>query len=145
MYVISAHVAGFGCDKRIVCCFDPSVVVVRLREAFPEMEIVPEEIAWRDHNLMKQHGSTEGAMQIARNDAYRRGPIWLFRLPNGSGPPIHGKSERYDVRIWSDEPIPELLRSRMLAFLEELRFSSCVEIKSVRDGDDDEVPAGIAT
>jgi hypothetical protein len=56
MYVISAHVAGFGCDKSIVCCFDPSVVVVRLREAFPEVEVMAEDIAWRDCGLMKQSG-----------------------------------------------------------------------------------------
>jgi hypothetical protein len=82
-----------------------------------------------------------GALQIAKNDAYRRGPIWTFHLPNGSAPPIRGKSERYEVRIWSDEPIPEPLRSRLIAFLEELRFSSCVEIRSVRDVGDDELPA----
>jgi hypothetical protein len=141
MYVISAHVAGFGCDKNIVCCFDPSVVVVRLREAFSEVEVMAENIAWRDYNLMKQYGCAEGAVRIAENDAHRRGPIWTFQLPNGSAPPIRGKSERYEVSISSDGPIPEPLRSRMIAFLEELRFGSCVEINSVHLEDNDEQPA----
>ena len=141
MYVISAHVAGFGCDKNVVCYFDPSVVVVRLREAFPEVEVMPEDVAWRDCNLMKEFGCTEGAVRIAENDARRRGPIWTFRLPNGSAPAIRGKAERYEVSVSSDEPIPEPLRSRLTAFFEELRFGSCVEIKSVRLVDNDEVPA----
>src|SRR5262249_5802450 len=97
MYEISAHVAGFGCDKNIVCCFDPSVVVVRWREEFPEVEVVPEDMAWRDYKLMKQFGCGEGAVRIAENDAHRRSPIWTFRLPNDNAPPIHGKAERYAV------------------------------------------------
>jgi hypothetical protein len=31
MFEIAAQVEGFGLDKNFVCCFDPNVVIVRLR------------------------------------------------------------------------------------------------------------------
>jgi hypothetical protein len=141
MFTISASIPEGGFDKAIVCCFDPTIVIARLRDAFPEVEIIPQDFAWRDYDTFKQHGLSEGAMRIAANDARRRGPIWRFRLPVAGGPPLPGRAERYDVTLFSEEPIPEPLRSRFLAFLEGLRFAPCVEIQSVQCVDNDEFPA----
>jgi len=141
MFTISASIPGHGLDKAIVCCFDPTIVVARLREAFPEVEIIPQDFAWRDYDTFKQHGLGEDAVRIAVNDARRRGPIWTFRLPVAGGPPLRGRAERYDVTLFSEEPIPEPLRSRFLAFLDGLRFAPCVEVQSVQCVDNEELPA----
>jgi hypothetical protein len=141
VFVISASVVGHGMDKNIVCCFDPTIVIVRLREAFPEVEVVPKDFAWRDYDAFRQRGVVEGAVRIAENDARRRGPIWTFRLPVPGKQPIRGRAERYDVSIWSEEPIPEPLRSRFIGFLQELRFAPCVEVKSVQFKGNDQYPA----
>lgn len=141
MYEISANVAGGGLDKNVVCCFDPTIVVLRLRDAFPDIEIIPEDFAWKDYESFKNRGAVEGAVGIAENDARRRGPIWAFHLPVPGKISIGGRAERYHVSIFSDEPVPEPLRSRFIAFLQELRFAPCVIVKSVRLEGNDEFPA----
>src|SRR5687767_2386405 len=107
MFVISAAVSGHGLDPRIVCCFDPTLV--RLREAFPEVEVIPEDFAWKDYDAFRARGEVDGAVRIAESDARRRGPIWQFRLPVPGRLPIRGRAERYDVSIWSEDPVPEPL------------------------------------
>jgi hypothetical protein len=141
MFEISATVSGFGLDPNVFCCFDPTVVIARLRKAFPEVEVLPQDFAWRDFDAFRQHGVVGEAVRIAENDARRRGPLWVFRLPVPGKPAIRGAAERYCVRIFNEEPIPEPLRSRFLAFLEGLRFAPCVGVKSVRVEDNDELPA----
>lgn len=139
MHEISASVAGAGMDADVVCCFDPTIVIVRLRRAFPEVEVNPQDLAWRDYESFQQRGAVEGfgeglqgAIRIAERDALRRGPLWTFRFPAPGRATIFGRAERYDVKIWSDEPIPEPLRSRFIEFLENLRFAACVTVRSVR-------------
>jgi|GEM_PF-3075911 len=141
MFVISAEVAGDGMNTDVVYCFDPTIVIVRLRQAFPDVEVIPQDLAWRDCDTFKERGAVEGAVRIAENDARRRGPIWTFRLPIPGKPAIWGRAERYDVSIFSKEPIPEPLRCRFLTFLEQLRFAECVTVKSVRFEGNDEYPA----
>jgi hypothetical protein len=134
MFVISASVDGAGTDSNVVCCFDPTIVIVRLRRTFPTVEVILQDFAWRDYDAFKQRGAVEGdgALRIAENDARRRGPIWTFRLPAPGRPPICGRAERYDVSIWSEAPLPEPLRSQFLLFLEGLQFADCVRIESIR-------------
>jgi hypothetical protein len=143
MFRISASVNGAGTDSNVVCCFDPTMVIVRLRRVFPDVEVIPQDFAWRDYDAFKQRGLVEGdgALRIAENDARRRGPIWTFRLPAPGQPPICGRAERYDVSIWSEQPLPEPLRSRFLEFLEGLRFADCVSVESVRLEGNNSYPA----
>jgi hypothetical protein len=140
MFIISANIRGYGCDKSVVCSFDPSIVITRLREAFPEAQVSDEDRAWRDYEALKERGAITNALQIAERDAYRRGPIWTFHLPAPGQPMIRGTAERYVVKVSSHEPIPEPLRSAFLAFLEQLKFSPHVSIKSVRIEGNDEHP-----
>jgi hypothetical protein len=128
MFQMRARVRGGGLDTTVVGCFDPTIVVVRLREAFPEVKVDPEEY----YDVFKRLGEVQGALRIIENDARRRGPIWRFHLPLDNGRSIIGWAERYSVRILDNEPIPEPIRSRFLAFLEGLRFSRDVEVASVR-------------
>jgi hypothetical protein len=141
MFIISASVPGAGMDSSVVGCFDPTVVIARLRKAFPDVEVIPQDFAWKDYDSFRQRGAVEGAVRIAENDARRRGPIWTFRMPQPGRPPIRGRAERYDVSLWSDEPVPEPLRSQFIEFLAELRFAPCVSIKSVRLEGNEEYPA----
>ncbi|MGI8978450.1 MAG: hypothetical protein ACR2FY_04430 [Pirellulaceae bacterium] len=147
MFTISASVTGAGMDSGIVGCFDPTVVIARLRRAFPDVEVIPQDFAWRDYDAFLQRGALEGAsavagaMRIAEIDARRRGPIWTFRFPLPGRPPICGRAERYDVSIWSDDPVPEPLRSQFIEFLEGLRFAPFVNVTSVRLEGNDQYPA----
>jgi hypothetical protein len=143
VFEISANVTGAGMDADVVCCFDPTVVIARLRQAIPDVEVIRQDFAWRDYESFKQRGAVEGdgALRIAEKDARRRGPIWAFRLPVPGMSPIRGRAERYAVSIWSDVPVPEPLRSRFIAFLEGLCFAPCVSVKSVRLEGNDEFPA----
>lgn len=128
-------------DTAVVGCFDPTVVVVRLKREFPDVVVSSEDLAWRDYDVFKQRGAVDHAVRIAQNDARRRGPIWAFRFPTSGGAPIKGRAERYNVQILSDEPIPEPLRSRFIAFLNELRFAPFVSVKSVNLDGNSESPA----
>jgi hypothetical protein len=53
---------------------------------------------------------------------------------------IKGAAERYVVRIWNHEEIPEDLKQRFLTFLRSLRVGP-IEVKSVRIEKSDEFPA----
>jgi hypothetical protein len=132
MFEISARVRGGGFDEAVVGCFDPTVVIVRLRKAFPEVTVDPEDFAWKYYDEFKRRGAVEGAVRSTECDARRRGPIWRFHLPLGDGRNAMGRAERYSIRILDEEPIPAPVRIRFLAFLEELRFSPDVEVASVR-------------
>lgn len=146
-FQISAKIRGDGFDKSVVCCFDPTVVMGRLRTRFPDVELIPGDASLRDRNgflemLQKEPGSvSEKALRLAERDAQRRGPIWVFRLPVPGRSPLRGWAERYSVRLFSEEPVPEPLRSRFIEFLEGLRFATCVGVKSVRLEGNDEYPA----
>jgi hypothetical protein len=141
MFEIRARVQGGGFDEAVVGCFDPTVVIVRLRKAFPEVTVDQEDFAWKYHDAFKRRGVVDGAVRIAECDARRRGPIWRFHLPMGNGRNVTGWAERYSIRILDEEPIPEPVQTRFLAFLEELRFSPAVEVASVRIEGNDEYPA----
>jgi hypothetical protein len=121
-YEIVAEITGGGMEKTIVGCFDPTTVIVRLMESFPEVTVGLEDLGWRDFDGFKQRGAVEGAIRIAENDARRRGPIWAFRMRTDTKQVITGHAERYYVSLSSEEPIPEPLKSRFVAFLESLRF-----------------------
>jgi hypothetical protein len=141
MFEIRAKIRGAGCDEAIIGCFDPTVAIVRLRKAFPEVTVDPEDFAWKYFDEFKRRGAVEGAVRIAESDARRRGPIWRFHLPLGNGRNAMGWAERYSVRILDEEPIPAPIRERFLAFLAELCFCAGVEMASVRIEDDEEYPS----
>ena len=140
-YEVAAKIPGFGGSPDNIGCFDPTIVVVRLKEAFPEVAVHTEDYAWRTYDAFKRRGAVEGAVRIAESDARRRGPIWSFDIPTVGGRLIRGHAERYVVRIGDKEAIPDDLRSRFLSFLETLRFAPFVEISSVRIDGNDHYPA----
>ena len=132
MYLISADIRGAGMDKSIIYCFDPTIVVARLREVFKEINVTPQERSRNDLHRLVELEAPESAIEIAAADARRRGPIWTFELSTAASQKIRGRAERYCVTFISDAPIPEDFRIRIIAFLKQLQFSECVEIKSVR-------------
>ena len=140
MFEIAATIDGGGMDKGIICCFDPSVVRWRLREAFPDARLDPKDYAWKDFEHFSSVNDQSGAIDVAERDALRRGPIFRFSLPRENGPLVHGIVERYIVHIDSDEPFPPSIRAGFLAFLEQLRFAPCVKIKCIRFEGGREIP-----
>jgi hypothetical protein len=116
-YEVAAKIPGFGCSRDNVGCFDPTVVIGRLKEAFPEAEVDAEDRAWRDFEGLKRLGEVEGerpakdaSLRIAASDARRRGPIWAFELPTAEGTRIRGYAERYCVRIGARSRSPRISR-----------------------------------
>jgi hypothetical protein len=143
VFIISAAIEGGVDDPEVVCAFDPNKVVFRLRRLFPGLEVDPQDYAWRDFDLFTQRGLVDesGALGVAARDARRRGPIWLFRLPAEGEVAIRGKAERHDVSFTSKSPFPEPLRSRLIEFVEGLRFAPCVSVNCVRLEGNTESPA----
>lgn len=140
-YRVAATIPGFGCSLDNIGCFDPWIVVARLKEAIPEVVVQPEDSAWRAYDWFQAHGAVEGAIRIAERDAMRRGPIWSFEIPTTDGRMIRGHAERYVVEIGGEEPIPNDLKGRFLAFLETLRFAPFVEVSSERIDGNNSYPA----
>ena len=54
---------------------------------------------------------------------------------------VRGKAERHFVSFTSKLPFPEPVRSRLIGFVEGLRFAPCVSVKCVRVEGNDESPA----
>jgi hypothetical protein len=123
-----------------VTCFDPSIVIGRLSDEMPECVACLHDYAWKDYEAFLQAGASEDALQVAENDALRRGPIFIFRLRTNTSQVTLGTAERYWVRIWSKQEIPEDFKLRFLAFLRSLR-SAPWEIKSVRLENNEEFAA----
>jgi hypothetical protein len=132
MYEVAAKIPGFGTELHNIGCFDPTIIICRLRKSFPEAVVNPEDFAWRDYDSFRRRGAIDGAVRIAESDARRRGPIWTFTIPTGPERVVRGKAERYVVSIFDTEPIPADLKSRFLSFLEELKFAPFVEVSSIR-------------
>jgi hypothetical protein len=117
------------------------IVLLRLKAVFPEVEVLPQDLVWRNYNKLKQLGAPEVVLLTAENDVRRRCPHRSFRLPAGDQEKVHGHVERYHVSIQSDRPFPEPFRSRFIGFLEELRFGPWVTVESIRLEGNDEFPA----
>jgi len=140
-YQVAAEIPGHGCSPDNVGCFDPTVVVARLKQAFPEAVVGSEDLAWRDYEGLRRNGAAQGTVRTAEDDARRRGPIWAFEIPTADGRTVRGRAERYVVKIGGADPIPDDLKGRFVAFLETLRFAPFVEIASVRIEGNDRCPA----
>jgi hypothetical protein len=143
VFEIVAEIEGGFDDPDVLCAFDPNKVVARLRREFPGIDVDPKDYAWRDFDLFVQHGLVDesGALGVAARDARSRGPVWLFRLPAAGGVSVRGSAERHFVGFHSETAFPEPLRSRLIRFVEGLRFAPCVSVKCVQLIDNDELPA----
>ena len=138
MYTVGAQIEEWDTDG--VGCFDPTNVITHLMAEMPEAVVCLHDYAWKDYEYFLSAGAHEGALRTAENDALRRGPMYRFRLRAGGGRMIKGGAERYRIRIWSEEEIPDELKRRFLLFLRSLKFAP-VEVKSVRIVGNDEYPA----
>jgi hypothetical protein len=134
-YELNARIPGAGMNRTIVGCFDPTIVICRLRDTFPRVEILPRDFAWKDYNAFQARGAVENAIRIAENDARRRGPVWVFSLPLDENRTIRGAAERYRVHVRSTEPFPEPFRADFLTFLNTLRFAPYVEVSTYTSGE----------
>lgn len=138
MYEISANIDGGWDDLDVVCSFDPTKVIARLRVQFPDAEVDPTDYGWRDYQSFLRMGLSEeqsSALGVAAADARRRGPIWKFRVPSPAGGWVLGHAERHHVSFVADGPFPEPLRSQLLRFMEGLRFAPCVSVECRLTGD----------
>ena len=143
-YQISARIEGGSDDPEVIAAFDPSKVVSRVLSEFPGTEFELKDWAWRCLNGFRKLGRIadfEKVFDLEASDARRRGPVWQFRIPNPDGGWIRGKTERHYVTFSDKKPFVERLRSRLLDFVERLRFAPCVTVQSVCWVGNDELPA----
>lgn len=143
LYEISADFPGGGTEREVACCFDPRIVLIRLRDEFGRLlESDGEDVSWRDYEHFEARVTLEGetaglagCLRIAANDARRRGPNYRFCI-HWEGVRFHGNAERYVVRLSSEGlPIPEELRRRFQRFLESLPLVP-FEVRAVKIDDD---------
>lgn len=119
-FEVAASFPGGGMREDVPCCFDPRIVMFRLRDEFGDLvESEFKDVSWDAHDRFLEIGAVEGAIRSARNDGMRRGPNFPFKI-RWEGETYQGNAERYVVRLSSPKPIPEALRRRFRAFLEKL-------------------------
>ncbi len=143
-YEISARIEGGFGDPEVIAAFDPSKIVSRVLREFPGTEFELKDWAWHALNTFRERGRADlfqFLFDLEAPDARRRGPVWLFRIPNPNGGWIRGQAERHYVTFSDKKPFVEPLRSRLLDFVERLRFAPCVTVQSVCWVGNDELPA----
>ena len=121
-YEIAANIQCYETDA--VGCFDPTKVVVRLRDTVPGVIVCIHDHAWDTYEAFRSH-DIDAPLPVAANDARRRGPIYKFRIHvTDSDQLIEGVCERYFTRISSEQPFPEPLKSQLLDFLGALTLDA---------------------
>jgi hypothetical protein len=139
-YEISAKVVGHGIERtNCFWCFEPTYIVLSLRERFPTLELKSEE-----DSLLKLYlhfvQTGAAATAVARNDVYRRSPVWVIRLHDHAPGVIKGKIERFSVDFRCEQPFTETMRSSLLEFCNQLCLADYVTVKSIRREGNDEYP-----
>lgn len=138
-YLVKAEFPGAGEATESVCCFDPRIVLSRMRAEFGDrFESDLRDLSRKDvdhfQSRIDQEGETEGLVgcrRVARNDAMRRGPIFRFTI-HWEGELYGGRVERYLVELQSQErPLPESLWRRFKSFLERLPLAP-FEVRAVK-------------
>ena len=136
-YEISAEIPGLRNDESVVLCFDPVVVIRRLQKAFPnEVTVCLDDYAMSTYLALAAINVSHRTLQVAENDARRRGPILIFRMHSDTKQKIRGQAERHRISILSQQPIPDTIKSRFIEFLNRLEYHP-FQVQSVRiDGND---------
>lgn len=124
-------------DPKSVGCFDPTRVMVLIRDHIPGVTVCLHDYAWKDFDSFVSRAAYYGAIRVAENDARRRGPIFLFRVRTGTDQIISGSVERYRIQVSSEQPIPESIRSQFLDLFQSLLLGS-FSVRCIRlDGNDE--------
>lgn len=105
-----------------VGCFDPTRVVIRIRDEIPGVTVCVHDYAWMDYDSFVSRSAYYGTIRVAENDARRRGPIYRFRVRTGTNQAVRGSVERYRIQISSEQPIPEPIKSHFLNFFQTLKL-----------------------
>lgn len=80
-FEVAARFPGGGIERDVACCFDPRVVMLRLRQEFGDLlESEFKDVSWKDHDHFLKVGACESAIRAAENDAMRRGPNFPFKI-----------------------------------------------------------------
>lgn len=101
---------------------DPFRILDQLVKAIPGVTVCVGDQAQALVEGLRDAGAVDGAIRVAQADARRRGPMWAFRIQSGDEA-IPGGVERRRLSIHrDDQDIPAELKSRFLAFLEDLEI-----------------------
>ena len=137
MFVISAVVPEGRIKPKSIFCFDPTIVVERLRELLDdEIEITEPDYTARVCDEFQRMNVSPRTMRVAENDDRRRGPVIGFRINSDSGMTICGQAERYYVHLSCEAPIPEPIKSIFLSFFREVEGISLKTESYFLDGNE---------
>ncbi len=96
---------------------DPDTVVQRVKEEFPETAVIAGDQLAQSADRAEALGAADHVVDTLRRNAQLYGPAYAFEIPLQGGDLLKGRARRYDVTFLFDEPLPEELRQRILAFL----------------------------
>jgi hypothetical protein len=102
---------------------DPDAVVRELRAQFPEAQVLPEDrlaaqAEKAERALAQAPGEHNGQIVgTLRRNARLSGPQYSFELPSEGGRLIKGYVQRYVIVFLLDEPLPDVMRHRLVTFL----------------------------
>lgn len=129
IYEIAARIDDDVQDA--VGCFDPTRIVVRIRDEIPGITVCIYDYAWANYDYFASRAEYTGALRVAENDARRRGPIFIFRVRTENDQIIKGAAERYRVHINSEQPIPEPIKSQFLTLFNSFNLGD-TSVRSVK-------------
>lgn len=111
---------------------------MRLRDTVPGVVLCTHDYAWDSYEAFRSH-DLDAAMPSVANDARRRGPIYKFRIDVlDSDQLFEGICERYTVRVFSEQPFPEPLKTQLLDFFGSLTLDGISVTSFRQDGNDSE-------
>jgi hypothetical protein len=107
---------------------DPAAVIQKLQKSFPEATLVPgDQLALRAERAeaflgnelrANPEGPGRTVVETLRRNAREFGPAYAFEIPLACGQKIRGTARRFDVTFLLDQPFPDDVRQRLLAFLQ---------------------------
>jgi hypothetical protein len=117
--------------------FDPAKVIEKARGYFPEAtfkegdqadeEVRSAKLLLGVEGLQDPTGPAAKVMESLRGKASRFGPNYSFQIPVPGAEPILGLARSVNVQFTFKQPLPELIRQRLIDFLKELGFGKLEE------------------
>jgi hypothetical protein len=102
------------------CVFDPEAVVEKVRETFPNVNVLPGDQLALGSERAAASGAADHVVRTLRRNQHDYGPAYAFQIGIEGGKTIEGRARRYDVTFLFPDPLEEQWRQRLLGFVRSL-------------------------